>query len=181
MIWLMDLTDMWQLAMKTTKVRRKRLASLETFEDTRIPYVLVSEHPRGPAQSNVRQGHVQVGKPRLFLPDHHPQFEGFDFDQIEANENTIQTMMYVRGIRLPSMKFKNVRSHMLYDGTIDEAVAQYGREMGRAEDVDTGLILGQEAVWPFALLFYVSMLIAKNLPKDIERLLEEIRENPPQA
>lgn len=175
----MDLVDMWQEAVKTTRIRRKRIASLDTFEETRLPYILVSAHPRLPAQSNVRQGHVEVAKPKLVLPDHHPQFEGFDFEQLEANENSIQTLMYVRGVRLPSVKLKNVQGHQLYDGPVDEALAQYGRDLARSEDIETGLLTGRENVWPFALLFYVSLLIVKNLPKDIERLLEEFRENPP--
>ena len=120
-----------------------------------------------------------MAKPKLLLPDHHPQFEGFDFDQLKADENSIQTLMYVRGVRLPSVKLKNVQGQQVYDGTVDDAIAQYSRDLGRAEDIETGLILGQDSVWPFALLFYVSLLIVKNLPKDIERLLEEFRENPP--
>ncbi len=177
----MDLTDMWQIAIKSTKIRRKRLASLETFEETRLPYILVSDHPRSADQSNVRQGQVELGKPRLILPDAHPQFEGFDFDQLQADENSIQTLMYVRGVRLPSLKFKNVQNHQLYDGTTEDALRQYGRDLARAENVETGLIQGREDVWPFALLFYVSMLIVKNLPKDIERMLEEFRERPPDS
>lgn len=169
---------MWNEAVKTTRIRRKRLASLETFEETRLPYVLVSEHPRLPAQSTVRQGHVEVARPKLVLPDHHPQFEGFDFEQMQADENSIQTLMYVRGVRLPSFKLKNIQGQQLYDGTVDDAIGQYGRDLARAEDIQTGLITGKEGVWPFALLFYVSLLIVKNLPKDIERLLEEFRENP---
>lgn len=175
----MDLTEMWQQAVKTTRVRRKRLASLETFEETKLPYILVSEHPQRPEHANVRQGHVDVAKPKLFLPDHSPQFEGFDFDQIEANENSVQTLLFVRGVKLPSFKFKNVQAHQLYDGSVDEAVTQYGRDLARTEDVQTGLITAEENIWPFSLLFYVSLLVAKNLPKDIERLLEEFRENPP--
>lgn len=175
----MDLTEMWQEATRTTRIRRKRLASMETFEETRLPYIMVSQNARMQMQANVRRGHVDVAKPRIILPEHHPQFEGFDFNQIEADENSIQTLMYVRGIRLPSVKLKNVQTHQLFDGTVDEAIAEYGRDLARTEDVATGLIMGEEAVWPFALLFYVSLLIAKNLPKDIERLLDEFRENPP--
>lgn len=172
---------MWREAVQTTRVRRKRMASLETFADTILPYVLVCEHPKMEAQASVRQGQVEVARPKLFLPEHHPQFEGFDFSQLAADENSVQTLMYVRGVRLPSMKFKNVQSVQVYDGTVDDAIAQYGREMARAEDVETGLIRCSDSVWTFSLLFYVSMLVVKNLPKDIERLLEEFRENPPNS
>ncbi len=175
----MDLTDMWQEAVRTTRIRRKRLASLETFEDTRLPYVLVSEHSRIESHSNVRQGMVDVAKPRLLLPDHHPQFEGFNFESLKSDENSVTTLMYIRGVRFPSMKFKNVQSHQVYDGTVEEAISQYGRDLARGEDVHTGLIQSREDVWPFALIFYVSLLISKNLPRDIERLLEEFREQPP--
>lgn len=170
---------MWQEAVKTTRIRRKRLASLETFEQTRLPYIMISENPRMSSHANVRQGHVEVAKPRLILPEYHPQFEGFSFDQLQADENSVQTLMYIRGMRLPSLKLKNVQDHQLYDGTVDDAISQYGRDLARAEDVETGLITGKEGVWPFALLFYISLLIVKNLPKDIERLMEEFRENPP--
>lgn len=177
----MDIPEMWQEAMKTTRIRRKRLASLETFVDTRLPYVLISENPRLPDQSNIRHGHVELAQPKLFLPEHHPMFEGFDFGQIGADENSVQTIMYVRGIRLPSVKYKNRQEHQVYDGTVDDAIAQYGRDLARSEDTETGLITSRDALWPFALVFYVSMLVTKNLPKDIERLLEKFHEDLPPA
>ncbi|OGH57050.1 MAG: hypothetical protein A3G34_08295 [Candidatus Lindowbacteria bacterium RIFCSPLOWO2_12_FULL_62_27] len=175
----MDLMEMWQEAVRTTRVRRRRLAGLETFENTRLPYILVSEHPRLPAQSHVRQGAVEVARPKLILPEHHPQFEGFDFHEMAADENSVNTLMFVRGVRLPSLKFKNRQQQQVYDGTVEEALAQYGRDLARTEDVATGLITGNEGVWPFALLFYVSLLIVKNVPKDIERMMEDFREHFP--
>ncbi|MBI4178584.1 hypothetical protein HY522_04050 [bacterium] len=175
----MDLPDMWQQAVRTTRIRRKRIASLETFDETHLPYILVCRHPKLEAQANVRQGRVDVARPKLFLPENSPQFEGFDFEQMAANENSIQTLMFVRGVKLPSFKFKNLQNCQLYDGTVDEAVRQYGQDLARTEDVLTGLITAEEDVWPLSLLFYVSLLVAKNLPKDIERLIEEFRGKSP--
>lgn len=170
----MDITELWQRALKETRIFRKRIASLDTFDQSALPYILVCDDRR--THTVVRRGHVVISKPALMVPDHHPMFEGFDFESMQVGENTISTMLYVRGIHLPTVNVKNLQTQSLYDGDPADAVAQYGSQLQRDEDVKTGLIGSDEAFWPLSLLFYTSTLIAKNIPKDLERMIQKIRD-----
>ncbi len=56
----MDLTEMWKQTIETTRIRRKRIASLETFDQTKLPYIMVCAHPKQLEETTVRKGHVNL-------------------------------------------------------------------------------------------------------------------------
>ena len=170
----MDIQEVWAKALKETAIVRSRVLSLQTFEQTNVPYILLSSSAVNPGDTVVRAGEVAVDRPSLILPPNIPQFEGFAFDGV--NENSLINFLMIRGVTLPSMMYNNKTNKLdIFEGKVDEAVAHYGNQLARQENTSTGLITGPEDVWQFSLLIFICSQIAKNSAGDIRRLLEEFR------
>lgn len=176
----MDISEAWTKALRETEIIRSRVLGLQTFDKTNVPYVLLSASAVNPGDTVVRAGEVMVDRPSLILPPHIPQFEGFSFDETQADEDALINFLLVRGVNLPSLKYNN-KTNMLdiYEGKLEEAIAHYGNRLQREENTVAGLIVGPEDVWQFSLLIFICSQIAKNSSSDIRRLLEEFRRRNP--
>ncbi len=84
----MDFQDAWGKALKETEIIRARIMGLQTFDQTHVPYLLLSASSINPGDTVVRSGEVLVDRPSLILPPHIPQFEGFSFDELEGSEDS---------------------------------------------------------------------------------------------
>lgn len=172
----MDMQQAWTKALKQTKIIRSRVLSLHTFEHTKVPYILLSASSINPGDTVVRSGEVMVEKPSLILPPNIPQFEGFSFEDVDANENSLVNFLLVRGVTMPSLLYSNKTGMLdIFEGKVEDAVSHYGNRLQRQENTTTGLIVGPPDVWQFSLLIFVCSQVAKNSAGDIRRLLEEFR------
>ena len=172
----MNIQDAWTKALKSTEIIRSRIVGLHTFEQTSVPYILLSASLVNMGDTVVRAGEVLVDRPALILPPNIPQFEGFAFDDIQASENALINFLLVRGVALPSLKYNNKTNTLdIFEGKVEAALQHYGDRLQREENTSTGLIIGPEDVWQFSLLIFICAQIAKNSAADIRRLLEEFR------
>ncbi len=172
----MDILEAWTKALKETGIVRSRILGLQTFEQTNVPYVLLSASSVNPGDTVVRSGEVTVDRPALILPPHIPQLEGFEFQDLGASDNSVLNFLLVRGVSLPSLIYNNKNNMLnIFEGKLDQAIAHYGNKLQREENTSTGLITGPEDVWQFSLLIFICSQIAKNSTGDIRRLLEEFR------
>ena len=172
----MDIQDAWTKALKETRIIRSRVLGLQTFEQTPVPYILLSASSINPGDTVVRSGEVMVDRPALILPPNTPQFEGFAFDSLNAREETLLNFLLVRGVSLPSLKYNNKTNALdIFEGKMEDAVAHHGNLLQRQENTATGLIEGPEDVWQFSLLIFICAHIAKNSSTDMRRLLEEFK------
>jgi hypothetical protein len=171
----MDSTFAWEKALRETNIIRSRVAGLQTFSETHVPYILLSPSTINEGDTVVRTGEVLVHRPSLILPPNIPQLEGFDLEGDGSfREDTMINFLMVRGISLPSMKYDNkIFSLNVFEGKIEDAVGFYGNRMQREENTSAGLICGPDEVWQFSLLIFVCSQIAKNSSTDIRRLLDE--------
>lgn len=172
----MDIQDAWGKALKETEIIRSRILGLQTFDQTRVPYILLSASTINAGDTVVRSGEVVVEKPSLILPPHAPQFEGFSFDDIQANEDLLISFLLVRGVSLPSLKYNNLTSNLdVFEGKIDDAVKHYGNRLQREENTSTGLLIAPEDVWQFSLLIFICSQVSKNSAMDIRRILDDFK------
>lgn len=173
----MDIQSSWEKALSATDIIRSRVMGLQTFNETHVPYVLLSASVINEGDTVVRKGEVLVHKPSLILPPHVPQFEGFNFeDSGVLNQDTMINFLLVRGISLPSLKYDNkMQSLDVFEGKLDEAIKHYGNLMQREENTSTGLVVGPEDVWQFSLLIFICSQIMRNSSSDIRRLLDEYK------
>ena len=170
--------DIWIKALKHTQIIRSRIKSLQTDEDTPMPYIFLAESSINKGDTVVRKGDVKIEKPSLILPPNIPKFEGFDFESNEQSlPDSIANFFLVRGISLPSYQYNNQTNELdVFEGRLIKAVAYYRDELQRHENVNTGLIVGPEDCWQFSVLLYNCTQVVKNAGQDIQRLLDEFRE-----
>lgn len=173
----MDTHDAWTRALRETNIIRSRVSSLQTFSDTRVPYIFLSPSSINEGDTVVRSGEVTIQQPGLILPPNIPQLQGFDLPQEQGeSDNSTLSFLFVRGIVLPSLKYDNVTSSLnVFEGDLPKAISFHANRLEREEDVLTGLLTGHEDNWQFSLLIYICSQITRNAERDIKRLLQEYR------
>ena len=173
----MDIHELWTKALRHTEIIRGRVSALQTFQETRVPYILLSESSINAGDTVVRRGEVLVERPSIILPPNIPQFEGFDFEQKENfNENSMVNFLMVRGVALPSLKYNNLTHKLdVFEGGLSQAVKHHLDNLQGVENVSTGLLVGPEDAWQFSVLIFICAQIAKNSELDVRRLMEEFR------
>jgi len=179
----MDIHKSWEKALARTEIVRARIKNLMTFDDTTVPYIVLSASSVNMGDTVVRQGDVVVTKPAIILPPNIPQFLGFDLEESFENnfgEQMLTNFLMVRGVAMPSLKYSNqAYSVNVHEGGVESAVAYYKDYLQRREDVQTGLVVCPDDCWQFSLFLYLGMQAAKNTEIDIRHLLERYRkENP---
>lgn len=172
----MDIYETWEKALRSTHIIRSRVQALLTFQDTQVPYVLLSESAINLGDTVVRKGEILVEKPSLILPPNHPQFGGFEFEKDFQADDRFINFLLVRGISLPSLRYNN-RTHALdvFEGKLSSAIEHYEELLQQKEDVATGLVIGPEDCWQFSLLIFSCMQAAKNANIDMRKLLDEYK------
>ena len=172
----MDFQNAWGKALKETEIIRTRILGLQTFDQTQVPYIILSASSVNQGDTVVRRGEVMVDRPSLILPPHIPQFEGFSFEDMDGSEDALINFLLVRGVSLPSLKYNNkIDALDVFEGQVDKAVSHFGNRLAREENTSTGLIVAPEDVWPFSLLIFICSQISRNSSVDIRRLLEDFR------
>lgn len=173
----MDIYKAWERALRETEIIRTRVQGLMTFQDTSVPYVLLSESLVNVGDTVVRKGEVVVEKPSLILPPNLPQLKGFDLEETfdDAQENFFNFLL-VRGVVLPSLRYNNRTSSLdVFEGKLSQAIQFHQEALQHQENVTTGLITGPEDCWPFSLLIFTCAQVAKNANQDIRKLLDEYK------
>ena len=171
----MDLEDLWNRALKQTEIIRARAMDLATFEATVLPYVFLAESSVNVGDTVVRKGHVLVERPSLILPS--PQFMGFAFEQdYHVSEDAVLNYLLIRGVKFPSLRYRHELSSLdLREGSLQNSIDHYTDQLTRAEDLQTGLVVGPEDVWQLSVLILVGSLVIRSSEGDLRRLLDEWR------
>ncbi|MEA3560572.1 MAG: hypothetical protein U9R31_02245 [Candidatus Omnitrophota bacterium] len=173
----MNLEEKWDRAVKKTEIIRARLSNLLTLERTSLPYIFLAESSVNIGDTVVRKGRVLAHKPLIVLPQNFPQFEGFEFEKdYETNEDMVRSLLLMRGISFPSLKYNNEISTIeVHEQPLVKAIKHFSLRLEKKEDIRRGLIIGPEDTWQFSLLIYVSLLITRSASNDINKLLEDFR------
>jgi hypothetical protein len=172
----MNIQELWEKAVRDTRIIRPRLKALSTYTSTDLPYIFLSESLVNRGDTVVRKGKVSVEKPTLILPYNIPQFEGFDFEkELKLNQDTVINFLLVRGIRFPSFKYSHSASSVdVFEGHLKKAIAQFSDDLSRKEDIEGGLITGPDDSWPFSVLIFVCGQVVRQAPNDIKRLFDDL-------
>jgi len=173
----MNIEELWQRALKNTEIHNFRLSSLSTFAPTDTDYIILSCSELNAKDTVVRKGKVNVMNPIIILPPVYPQLEGFDIEQLaDINPDALRSFLYMRGVRLPSLKYYNKTYTMdIIEEPIEDVLAMHKNELERKEDVHTGLLIGPNDAWQFSLLLYVSSLIDRSFDKDIKNIIDRYK------
>ena len=172
----MDIEKSWDKAQEKTEVIRGRIKALSTFANTAVSYIFLAESIINEGHTIVRKGKVIVEKPLIVLPEDMPQFEGFNFQEdMEVEDNSVQTLFLMRGIRFPSLKYNNnIESLDLEETGLAKSIDKHKKQLEREENVSTTLVIGPEDCWQFSLLFYLAALVGRCTRTDIMNLLDRM-------
>lgn len=174
----MKFEENWKKAVKETEIYRVRLKHLSNYKDTNLPYIFLSESVINTNNTVVRKGNIIIDKPLIFFPSNFPQFEGFNFEEdYHISENILCSFLLIRGINLPSLKFKNQTYTLeVLETSLEKTIKYFLQELEKKENIDSGLIVGPDDVWQFSLLIYAVGLMNRSLPYDIESFLKDLRQ-----
>lgn len=174
----MNLEEKWEKTLQQTEIIRLKVSYLSTFETTAISYIFLAESAINPGDTVVRRGKILVHRPAIILPEDMPQFEGFEFEKdYRVNADMVKMFLMVRGVSFPSLKYEHEISRLdIYEGSLEKAKEYFKQELERAEDAQTGLIVGPEDCWQFSLLIYVGLLVSKSAPSDLKRIWERFKD-----
>ncbi|MCX5681082.1 MAG: hypothetical protein NT079_02185 [Candidatus Omnitrophica bacterium] len=132
----MYIQENWEKALSHTEIVRPRIKNLLTFDDTKVPYILLSASSVNLGDTVVRKGDVTVTRPSLILPPNIPQLDGFKFEEDGASQDGIVNFLMVRGVSIPSLKYDNhTYSVDVHEDNLDNATAFYKEYLQRREDV----------------------------------------------
>lgn len=176
----MDLSEKFDEAVRKTRIIRSRYRKLNTFEPTVLPYVLIGRSVVSRGTTVIREGTVEVGRAVVHLPDGAPQLDGFDFaSTTHLRDETLATFLLVRGVRLPSLKYRNSGQRLeTSEQPVEREVARVLETLSRREDLDTGVIVGITDVWQFSLLIYVFSQVVRSAGGDVRAILSRVYDAP---
>lgn len=175
----MEFDKQWQQAIAKTKIIHFYKPYLSSSRSTIVPYIFLAASEINLGDTVVRKGKVAIDSPLIVLPKNMPQFSGFQLqEELGIDQEALQLFFMVRGIRFPSLKYKHEISTIdIWEGDLEKAITEFQDELERKEDVETGLIVGPAQYWQISLLFYVTVLINRSAPSDLEQFFEDLRRN----
>ena len=176
----MNLEEKWEQAVRETQIIRYRLRSLLAFDATELNYIVLGASSINVGDTVVHKGKVVVHQPLIIMPHgHRAQFEGFSFEEdMHLSGDDIRRFLLMRGVSFPKLKYRNEICDLdVYEGDLDRAVGYFTDQLERREDVQCGLMSGPEDAWEFSVLMYVAAMAARSASSDIDRILEELRQN----
>ncbi len=173
----MDIQELWEKARKRTEILRMQLQDLSTFDATAVPYIFLAESSVNRGDTVVRKGQVMIERPAIALPNFSPQFEGFEFDkELHVSEDAVTTLLLVRGIQFPSLKYRHQLSSLdVCEGSLQAASKRFTNTLAAAEDIQTGLVIGPEEAWQFSILLLVGALVIRSAEGDLRNVLDAWR------
>lgn len=173
----MDLQKLWEKALEKTEVVRPRVAPLEAFSQTKLPYIFLSEPESDENGTLVRKGEILVEKPSIILPSDLPQFQGFEAaGDLPVGSDFFSNFLLIRGVRFPSWRYQNhTISFTVYDGGLQKAIDHFRDQLQRSENTSTGLVIGPESCWQLSVLIFTGLQVIRSAEGDIRALMEKYR------
>lgn len=163
--------DQFQAAWSAVKIERGVDYSLFTFGDSDLPYYLVTTGSEADSMVTVREGSVNIAKPRIITPDSmHPEFR--NFFESEAEYGYVEFLL-ARTAAFGNLKITNNEGPaQIVTDTIDEAVARLNKQLDQIEEEHTAVLSAPESLSGFAVLRYASERVMSSAPGNIQELRE---------
>jgi hypothetical protein len=163
--------EQFRSAWNAITVERGVEFSLFTFGDQDLPYFLVTKAGGTDAMVSVREGTVNVAKPKIITPESmHPEFRNF-FESEE--EYGYVEFLLARTAAFGNLKLTNNEGPAkIVTDTVAEAVAKLNRQLDDIEEEHTAILSAPEPLAGFAVLRYASERIMSSAPGNIQELRE---------
>lgn len=178
--------DFWY-AVNNTRIVLKPRRHLETFGNTLLNYVLISETMDSVNQIRIREGRMQAAQPRIITPQAYSKtiLEGFGEEAeqyvnwLREHEEHIHILRYGYTLRQESLS-----EHTVTDN-LDSVIARIKSEVGSRRDPFSAVIKGVDTPWDVCLvkLFWqvIQESVAPNFREMAKQNLFEMRDGIPRG
>ena len=173
----MSLEEHWNEALKRTEIVRLPVKRLLTFGVSQCDYIFLAPSVVNQGDTVVRKGKIDIDRPNIIMPDHRPDFEGFNSeDTAGIKDEQLRQFFYVRGISFPSLKYRNEPYELdLYEGSVNAAEKVYLDKVRTQENVSTGIVIGVDAAWQFSVILLACHMIDTHIDNDLKAILNHIK------
>ncbi len=157
--------DIWYAA-RSTQIVYMPPKLLETFGESRIHYLVLSEEMDQPSAIRLRSGIVTAERPRIVTPTYFKQksVENFGedarkyFDEVLSRDVNARFVEY--GLKFGKQEFKEELAH----GNVREIAEQAAAEAQDELDKLSGVVIGFDNAWEISLMRVSSALGERSLP-----------------
>lgn len=157
--------DIWYAA-RSTRIVYMPPKLLETFGESCVHYLVVSEDMDRPGKLNLRSGIVTAERPRIVTPAYFRQraVENFNedaqkyFDEILSKEVNARFLEY--GLRFGKKDFQ-VET---VSGNSMEIAEQAAADAQDTLEKLQGVIIGPDDAWEVSLMHFITLLVQRSLP-----------------
>lgn len=175
----MDHKEIFDRAIKETRIHRRRKSNLYTFGTTRLNYIFAADSSINPNDVIIRSGEVHADKPQIIMPGASgAHFEGFDemCEKMGIDSDEMQMVLMTRHISFPNMNYTNNQSSLeVVEGPLERVIEQQIKKLDAREDTRTAFITGPEATAALSIMVYVSEMIQSSAQGNISELMEHHR------
>lgn len=168
----MNFIEKFDEALKSTKILRMRLKALEQKKNTICPYTIVMPSRFDAKDALIKKGNIIVEKPVIILPENLAEFIGFELEEFGIRNDMLNSALLLRGIRLPSLRYKNLQYKIdVVNKNYKEHAEDIAETLKLKEDVEEGVVITKNPeLWQLSLLIYTAGLFIKNIPNDLKNL-----------
>ncbi len=157
--------DIWYAA-RSTQIVYMPPKLLETFGESRIHYLVLSEEMDQPSAIRLRSGIVTAERPRIVTPTYFKQksVENFGedarkyFDEVLSKDVNARFVEY--GLKFGKQEFKEELAH----GNVREIAEQAAAEAQDELDKLSGVVIGFDNAWEISLMRFITELVQRSLP-----------------
>ena len=163
--------DEFHAAWNAVTIERGVEFGLFTFGDTDLPYYLVTKGHSDDPMVSVREGNVNIARPRIITPDSmHPEFR--NFFETEAEYGYVEFLL-ARTAAFGNLKITNNEGPAkIVTDTVDEAVSRLNKQLDDIEEEHTAILSAPEPLAGFAVLRYASERVISSAPGNVQELRE---------
>ncbi len=163
--------EQFRAAWEAVTIERDVRFSLFTFGDSDLPYFLITQDASSDGLVQVREGLINIARPRIITPENmQPEFR--NFFESEEEYGYVQFLMS-RTAAFGNMKLTNrdIASKIVTD-TVAEAVSRLNRQLDDQEEEHTAILSAPAQLAGFAVLRYASQRVMASAPDNIQELRE---------
>ena len=154
--------DIWYAA-RSTQIVYMPPKLLETFGESRIHYLVLSEEMDQPSAIRLRSGIVTAERPRIVTPTYFKQksVENFGedarkyFDEVLSKDVNARFVEY--GLKFGKQEFKEELAH----GNVREIAEQAAAEAQDELDKLSGVVIGFDNAWEISLMRFITELVQR--------------------
>lgn len=163
--------ERFRAAWNEVRIERRVSYGLFTFGDSDLPYYLVTTEAGSRETVSIRQGQINITRPRIITPDNmRPELRDFFEEREDAG---FFEFLMARTAAFSSLKLSNQSGpDRIVTDTVEEAVSKLNRRLDDAEEDRVAILSCPKNLAGLAAFRYASERIINSAPDNLQELRE---------